>query len=423
MDTLTMFVFVAGALALSGTKVGQNRYSDELDRARCLALLSGADLTSMYHESTSSRGTARAFAAGVTAASVTMIVCLRGTATITESLAFAATLGTLTTAGLLGYQICAQAAVLLNSFKIPQYIYLLFSLAVLTPAATYGVATMTNGGHTTRPGAVFMTATASLSALACCVALITLKAVEVRLATGRTYGEWLPTIPRTSRNLPLPIKLWTTRGRAYGSVIMGLTMVLAIIIRFAPQALRDSMVGVVGYKQTNIAVAILYLVVLLTMHIAEAPLEMASISKRRWLHNLAAMRRGSELFSGAIFIMSVATAVGLLAFILMARQLPAVAALHPVTMVLVLAAIVLGAIGLVLPGDTDSTQRLAGTNMFARTCRSAFVALLAACMAVGYESAETPGPSGLVICWTALTACLAYLAFTNFRSMLGDANA
>lgn len=417
--TITTFAIVACALALSGTKVGQSRYADELERTRFLAGLAGAPARAMYREATSRRGLLRAGVAGAVMVCAMTFTCLDRAIPVMESILFSFTIGALVVAGLVGYQLCAQAAVLLNSFRLPQYVYLGFSVAVVTPAAIFSMNSLKHHQPSRVPSLGFLWITASTASLAGLLLLAVLGVAEARLIAGRVTGDWLPQLPRTTRNLPLPLKLWTTRGRAYASVIMGLTAILAIVTLYAPSALSEAMRGLPGFKQTNIAVAVLYLVVLLAMHVVEAPLELKEIVRRRWLREIAAIGRNAEMMGGAVFIVISSALIGLGSLILLMRALPAVAALHTVTVLLVLAAVVLGASGLVLPSQADSTRLLAGPNMLARTFRSAFVALLVSCMVVGYESAEGPGPYGLVCSWLAMVICICYLAMQARRQISG----
>ena len=408
--TIATFAIVACALALSGTKVGQSRYSDELERTLFLAGLTGGSARRMYREATSRRGVLRACMAGFVVVCALSYTCWGQGAPVLTSCLFSVTVGGLVVAGLFGYQVCAQAAVLLNSFRLPQYLYLLFSVAVVAPTAILSMNALALRERDAMPAAGVLWITALVAGSVCLALLGLLGALEARLLEGRGAGDWIPQLRRTRRYLPLPVKLWTTRGRAYASVIMGLTAILAIVTLYAPPALSEAMRGLPGFKQSNIAVAVLYLVVLLAMHVVEAPLELKDVSRRQWLCEIVAIRRDAEMRGGAVFIIVASASTGLVSLVLLMRALPAVAALNPVTLLLVLSAVVLGASGLVLPAQADTTRLLAGPNMLARTFRSAFVALLASCMVVGFESAEKPGPYGLASSWLIMSICIWYLA-------------
>lgn len=418
--TMTTFMIVSVALALSGTKVGQSRYTDELERTHFLAKLAGGPPLRMYREASSRRGLTRACVAGFATGCLLLITCFNEDTPIVESLFYVCTISSLVVAGLIGYQVCAQAAVLLNSFRLPQYIYLVFSIAVVTPAAVMSLASLTDHQASPLPSRGVLATCACAAVLACFVLLAVLNAAEMRLVEGRDYGNRLPQFRRTTRNLPLPLKLWTTRGRAYGSVIMGLTAILAIVVLYLPSTVSYAMRGLPGYKQTNVAVAVLYLVVLLTMHVVEAPLELKEIPRRSWLREIASIKPNAEMLGSAALIAVVSAAMGLASVVALMRALPEMAALHIVTLTLVLAAVVLGASGLILPSQAGTTRRLAAPNMLARTFRSAFVALLASCLAVGYESAESPGPVGLSASWFAMLTCVCYLASQTLRQIQGE---
>lgn len=394
---LGTFAVVAG-----GVRRGQTRYAAERESCRDLAGLVAINPADLYYPATSRPQLRIALVVSLLGPLSVLISALANHRSLAWSITLGALYGLLPAVAISARELASHVAVASAAFRIPQYVYAIAGVASGLAMARLGSPLSHNRLSDLRgapDGAV--TPRIGLSILAIVVEVVVVLAlmafarrIAFLVCSTDLRGERLGArIPRWSAlPLPLGVRLWTGLGREHSSVIMGFMALLTLLTVRGKDLLNLLPASSPSYERAELTVFLLYGVAFIASTTFEEPLQLAKVWGRLPLLSLAGVRPLREIRTLGLTILAPTGVATIIAGVLMQRA-GAFAGVWPPTVVVVIAITVIAASSTTmlpaLSGGGLDLGRITDELPLTMLIQSAFVGLLPACLAVGYEvSAE-----------------------------------